>query len=303
MSPDLLRAYEHASGPAAALRALDAIAAAGDAVPLPFELAVEYDELAAELAEADEYALAARAQRRALELGYDGDPDGRELLAWYLLRTGERDEPRRLFDELRAERGPTDVSTDLLASDAYIDCGMVDEGLAALDDAVARGRRDGADDEDLMEALVQRLEARRQFGLPEDDDDREAATIVVSSGPVPQPALAWFPDDQLAAALARWPDLAEELADPVAYNRSIEQDARDVTDEVARKPAIVPVAVDACVRWAAAADRDPDDHELEPLLDYAAERLEAGDGIAWPPGRNDPCWCGSGRKYKKCCGA
>jgi preprotein translocase subunit SecA len=19
-------------------------------------------------------------------------------------------------------------------------------------------------------------------------------------------------------------------------------------------------------------------------------------------GRNDPCWCGSGRKYKKCCG-
>ena len=21
------------------------------------------------------------------------------------------------------------------------------------------------------------------------------------------------------------------------------------------------------------------------------------------PGRNDPCWCGSGRKYKKCCGA
>lgn len=24
---------------------------------------------------------------------------------------------------------------------------------------------------------------------------------------------------------------------------------------------------------------------------------------AWPPGRNDPCWCGSGRKHKKCCGA
>jgi len=21
------------------------------------------------------------------------------------------------------------------------------------------------------------------------------------------------------------------------------------------------------------------------------------------PGRNDPCWCGSGRKYKKCCGS
>ncbi|MBA3866097.1 MAG: SEC-C domain-containing protein, partial [Solirubrobacterales bacterium] len=21
-----------------------------------------------------------------------------------------------------------------------------------------------------------------------------------------------------------------------------------------------------------------------------------------PPGRNDPCWCSSGRKYKRCCG-
>ncbi len=23
----------------------------------------------------------------------------------------------------------------------------------------------------------------------------------------------------------------------------------------------------------------------------------------WPPARNEPCWCGSGTKYKKCCGA
>jgi uncharacterized protein YecA (UPF0149 family) len=25
--------------------------------------------------------------------------------------------------------------------------------------------------------------------------------------------------------------------------------------------------------------------------------------LAWPPGRNQPCWCGSGPKYKKCCAA
>ena len=30
---------------------------------------------------------------------------------------------------------------------------------------------------------------------------------------------------------------------------------------------------------------------------------EAGAGRAWPPGRNEPCWCGSERKYKRCCGA
>ncbi len=27
-----------------------------------------------------------------------------------------------------------------------------------------------------------------------------------------------------------------------------------------------------------------------------------GELIPWPPERNDPCWCGSGVKYKKCCG-
>ncbi|WP_406514896.1 SEC-C metal-binding domain-containing protein [Streptomyces sp. NBC_00873] len=24
--------------------------------------------------------------------------------------------------------------------------------------------------------------------------------------------------------------------------------------------------------------------------------------LTWPPARNGPCWCESGRKYKKCCG-
>lgn len=26
-----------------------------------------------------------------------------------------------------------------------------------------------------------------------------------------------------------------------------------------------------------------------------------GDSLPWPPGRNEPCWCGSSRKYKRCC--
>ena len=27
-----------------------------------------------------------------------------------------------------------------------------------------------------------------------------------------------------------------------------------------------------------------------------------GEPIPWPPARNDDCWCGSGQKYKRCCG-
>ncbi|TQJ16364.1 SEC-C motif-containing protein [Kribbella jejuensis] len=36
--------------------------------------------------------------------------------------------------------------------------------------------------------------------------------------------------------------------------------------------------------------------EEEPIEDEAV-------GAVWPPGRNEPCWCGSARKYKKCCGS
>jgi predicted Zn-dependent protease len=35
---------------------------------------------------------------------------------------------------------------------------------------------------------------------------------------------------------------------------------------------------------------------------YAARLLADGEAVAWPPGRNEPCWCGSGKKYKRCCG-
>ena len=31
------------------------------------------------------------------------------------------------------------------------------------------------------------------------------------------------------------------------------------------------------------------------------DAVEPGPMLAWPPGRNDPCWCGSRTKYKKCC--
>lgn len=39
--------------------------------------------------------------------------------------------------------------------------------------------------------------------------------------------------------------------------------------------------------------------------EYVMHRGATGDPdvIAWPPARNQPCWCGSGIKYKKCCAA
>ncbi len=35
---------------------------------------------------------------------------------------------------------------------------------------------------------------------------------------------------------------------------------------------------------------------------HLEEQIRRGDVLAWPAGRNAPCWCGSAVKYKKCCG-
>jgi hypothetical protein len=38
------------------------------------------------------------------------------------------------------------------------------------------------------------------------------------------------------------------------------------------------------------------------LFERALGLLKGGkeDAVSEKPGRNEPCWCGSGRKYKKC---
>jgi preprotein translocase subunit SecA len=51
---------------------------------------------------------------------------------------------------------------------------------------------------------------------------------------------------------------------------------------------------------AGVADVDPDDEQtINPLPVVETRRLDENEKI----GRNDPCWCGSGKKFKKCHGA
>jgi len=51
--------------------------------------------------------------------------------------------------------------------------------------------------------------------------------------------------------------------------------------------------------YARSHDMEPDSDKVHPAL--AAEMGRTGRTIAWPPERNQRCWCGSGRKYKQRC--
>lgn len=55
--------------------------------------------------------------------------------------------------------------------------------------------------------------------------------------------------------------------------------------------------------WCADRGEQPDGSAAR--ADYAGDQVTIDDPslIPWPPARNEACWCGSSRKYKKCCAA
>ncbi len=293
---ELLRPYVDAPGLDEAAAALDDLAPSDD---LPAEVLGDcYDELAEAAASSDDYALAARLERRAVALGCRYPTLAREMLGWYLLKDGATSDGEAAFAALRTER-PDDVEILVPLGNARSDAGLQDAALAAFDDAVEVAKRAGFADQ-LDRARIERRAEREEVGLPLDEDD-----LLVSP---PRPfldeqiawALAWFPPDQHAAALARWPSLGEDLGDPAAYSARLERHLRQLHRETGRRPSVAPLDVDEMANWAAEAGCDADTGSSRSR--FAAKLARTGRAIPWPPGRNDPCWCRSGRKYKRCCG-
>lgn len=124
------------------------------------------------------------------------------------------------------------------------------------------------------------------------------ATAPEGEGEVTVWAMAWFPEAEWGRAIELWPDLLDTMpADHDAYSKQIEGHLKAAAAREPGSPDVAPLTVDALV------DTYGDDAG-EPLsrASLGAKIARAGNAIAWPPGRNDACWCGSGRKYKLCCG-
>jgi SEC-C motif len=113
--------------------------------------------------------------------------------------------------------------------------------------------------------------------------------------------VGWFPREELAAALERWPDLDGELADADGYCRRLDARLRELVGASARRPVIAPLRVGELIEYADREGLHPADASTRAGLSVELDRL--GETVAWPPARNELCWCGSGRKYKRCCAA
>jgi hypothetical protein len=115
-----------------------------------------------------------------------------------------------------------------------------------------------------------------------------------------QVSLAWFPAEDWDEARTRWPDLAGyNPADHHEYCRTMEGRAKLLARRLGEDPSISPIHIDELEAFAAERLLPADSGEARSSL--AAEVARTGRAVVWPPGRNDPCWCGSGAKYKACC--
>ena len=120
-------------------------------------------------------------------------------------------------------------------------------------------------------------------------------------------ALAWFPADEYPQALALWPALATEgaakgVADHAAYNRALQRTLTEYADAGFTRLRIAAIRIPDFLAWCQ--DRGKDPATGPTRASYCADLARRGDPgvMVWPPARNLRCWCGSGRKYKLCCG-
>ncbi|WP_223830437.1 SEC-C domain-containing protein [Nocardiopsis quinghaiensis] len=186
-----------------------------------------------------------------------------------------------------------------------------------------------ADESDLSLApLVSRLLARMKLGLPLDAHDDVAMAVARrqvegalefsgeegGDGPGEDGPEGNGSDREVEALYSREAfdearsrelltgETAEHGAD--AYYRAAERTLRErAREHPGTRWSVVLHGVEEIVEFTERLGLGPADGET--ALDWAELELTPDDPRlrSWPPGRNEACWCGSGRKYKKCCGS
>jgi hypothetical protein len=246
----------------------------------------------------------------------------RSFRAGLLLRLGREDEALAELAGLRRllTQDPDAVSYVSEALEAGGRAEIAEQWLsAALETALERRETLAAEREDpaygraavLAYALAQqRHRIRRDLDLPHDENDeladrlRDAVDGVLAdeyddddddNGGL---AALFWPRGEFEALLQRWPGLARAYGSTWDEHRDMVQRGLQMGSQAGLTGlAVLTGRVDGLVGHAAAVGGDAADAQVR---EGYAEDLPARP---WPPGRNEPCWCGSGVKYKKCCPA
>lgn len=143
------------------------------------------------------------------------------------------------------------------------------------------------DYDDLADAL--QAAVTEALGADEDDDEDYQGMVVL-----------FWPAVEFGLLLARWPVLAETYGHGWDEHRTRVERGLVLWSESGHTDlAVLPGSAEQLAVYADRHGGDPTDPELR--QDYAQHLTDHPQLTQWPPGRNEPCWCGSPRKYKKCC--
>ncbi|MET8232517.1 SEC-C domain-containing protein [Micromonospora sp. NPDC005298] len=257
---------------------------------------------------ADALALATR----AIAEQPDDNTYVRAVRGGLLLRLGRVDEGLAELAELRPllETDPDAVHlVERLAESGHTETAVawLTEALDVMLDRSRTHQHESEDAQDTTAAMIyglvqRRHDLREELGLPHDEHDTLAdrlraasshALDAIDDGPA---TLLYWPRAEFDALLARWPALVDSF--PPTWDEHRAQIERALTEASSLGGADLGVAAGTVAGLAAFAGDDPIDEET---LDGYADSLDETGVTAWPPGRNDACWCGSGAKYKKCC--
>lgn len=271
-----------------------------------------WHEVADEYAARHRYDEAIATMQRCIELGDPADFDGRVAVAGYLQQAGRDAEADQLWATVRGDT-PDDAWLYSSAGWACLEAKRYEEALSWLDQGMELALRTGDPQgvmDQLLEARSETLDAleREPDELQERGESFFAAVLrqrpVGAQVPVSDEysdtfAVAWFPPGEFDEALRRWPDLIEgDDTDYRAYVGELQQLLAGARED-GTPLFVAPLHVEAYLAWCEAQDVAPDSEVSRD--DYAVVIADLGGAQPWPPGRNDPCWCASGLKYKKCC--
>ncbi|MEU1409853.1 SEC-C domain-containing protein [Streptomyces sp. NPDC005728] len=127
-----------------------------------------------------------------------------------------------------------------------------------------------------------------------------AARRAALSRPSMTCALFW-PEPEFTRLLAQWPTLEDAYgADHHDHLCRVEEILRRLSQDGEPHLGIAQGSVNDFEEFTRNEGLPPQDGDTR--AEYTADLAARGQAQAWPPPRNSPCWCGSSRKYKKCCG-
>lgn len=318
ISPERLRQVfeEHADDPDRVAAVVEEVLEdpAAEEVYFVGDILVDLAELYSRAGRTDE---AIATHERAMAAGYDAVPDPRMDLSRFLSRAGRAEEMRKIHEEVGAQ-DPDDVWFHNAAGLDELEVGDHERASRRFGDGIelCLSRNDP---ERVLDQLVElRATCLDALDRPPDELQRRGETFLTIrtyDGPLAidpwghrgpagstTAAVAWFPPEELARATERWPRLVERFGtdDYRAYARRLQGHLIDTQRALGKRPELAPITVEGLVEFASGRGFDASDPWTARA--WAGEIADRGEALAWPPGRNDPCWCGSGSKYKRCCG-